>query len=252
MSTYRPEGKGTLLKVPLLVAAALLLCAQALGLPPASRPPHAAADGVGSGGLSLSVTVNTKPGRAAERRGVRTGHPVVKRYRVTNRSGADLHGVTVTDPAAPGKALRCPGGPKFWMRGMTSVVCTSRVAAAPGRHTSTVRVSGRIPSLGKRPKASAVAGYQGVAGALTLGVSVRRAVSPRAELRYVVANPGNRPVYGVRLTDRGLPGVRFDCAGRPAPPATLAAGARVVCVGRVAGLRPGAYRSAAEVRGSDR
>ncbi|MFB9393831.1 hypothetical protein ACFFS0_31085, partial [Streptomyces coeruleoprunus] len=214
-------------------------------------PPHAAADGAGAAALTLSVTVNGKPGRGAERRGIRTGHAVVKHYRLTNRSGADLHRVTVTDPAAPGKALRCPGGQGFWMRGLTSVVCTSKVPAAPGRHTTTVRARAEVPSLGMRPAASARAGYVGVTGALALSVAVVEAVAPRAVLHYVIANPGNRPVYGLRLTDPGLPQARFVCGGRPGTPPFLPAGGTVVCVAQLTGLPPGTYRSTPEVQGTD-
>ncbi|MEU2179878.1 hypothetical protein, partial [Streptomyces thermolilacinus] len=231
------------LLVGVLLAAVLLVAVRAA--------PPAAADGVGSGALTLSVTVNGLPGRGAERPGIRVGHPVVKRYVVTNRSGTDLHRVTVTDPAAPGRALTCPGGPRFWMRGMTSVVCTSRVPAAPGRHTTTARVRGDIPSLGLRPTATATAGYRGVGGALALTVTVtaRNGPTPSAVLRYEVANPGDVPVYGARLTDPALPpGTRLDCAGRPAPPAALAPGARAVCAARLPSLRPGPYRSTPVVR----
>ncbi|RST01595.1 hypothetical protein, partial [Streptomyces sp. WAC05374] len=150
----------------LLSAGALLLLAHAGGLPVASRPPQAAADGVGKGALVLTVTVNKKTSRQAERVGIRVGQPVIKRYRLTNRSGADLHRVTVTDPSVPRNALRCPRGQGFWMRGMSTVTCTARFSAAPGRHTATVRARGEIPSLGMRPTASVTAGYQGVAGAL--------------------------------------------------------------------------------------
>ncbi|MFJ6997668.1 hypothetical protein ACISUF_26545, partial [Streptomyces sp. NPDC003090] len=199
--------------------------------------------------------MNGLPGRGAERPGIRVGHPVVKQYVVANRSGADLHRVTVTDPAAPGRSLTCPGGPRFWMRGMTSVVCTSRVPAAPGRHTTTARVRGEIPSLGLRPTATAVTGYRGVGGALALAVTVtvRNGPAPSAVLRYEVSNPGNVPVYGARLTDPLLPPrTRLDCAGRSAPPAVLAPGARAVCSARLTGLRPGTYRSRPVVRGTDR
>ncbi|WP_374982584.1 hypothetical protein [Streptomyces fradiae] len=155
MAVWRWALVGSLLP-PLLVAVMLL------SLP--SAPP-AAADGAGVGALTLSVTVNGLPGRAAENPGIPAGHPVVKRYVVTNRSGADLHRVTVTDPAAPGRALVCPGGPRFRLRGMASAVCTSRVPAAPGRHTTTARVRADIPSVGLRPTAGTTTGYRGVGGA---------------------------------------------------------------------------------------
>ncbi|MFF8832020.1 hypothetical protein [Streptomyces sp. NPDC015131] len=236
----------------LLSAGALLVVAHAGGWPLLSRPPQAAADGAGRAALVLTVTVNKKTPRQAERTGVRTGHPVVKRYRLTNRSGADLHRVTLTDPSVPRGALRCPRGQGFWMRGMTSVLCTARFPAAPGRHAATARARGEIPSLGLRPTATARAGYQGVGGALALAVSVRDAVAPRTVVRYVISNPGNRTVHDPRLTDAGLGRPPLNCGGRPGPPRALAPGAVAVCEARPAGLRPGPHRAAPEVRGSDR
>ncbi|MEU7281801.1 hypothetical protein AB0A69_23960, partial [Streptomyces sp. NPDC045431] len=242
---------------PLLFAAgALLLVAHASGWPLASRPPRAAADGVGKHALGLSVTVNKHPTPEAERIGIRVGHVVVKRYRVTNRSGADLHRVTVHDPAVPAGAVRCPGGQGFWMRGLTSVTCISRVPALPGHHAVTVRARAQVPSLGMRVEASARAAYRGVGGALTLavGVAVRDtgAGAAGAVVRYTVTNPGNRTVYGARLTDAALGNPPVSCGGRPAVPQALPPGGVVVCVARLEGLRPGTYRSAPEVRGSDR
>ncbi|MGI5481805.1 hypothetical protein [Streptomyces lavendofoliae] len=236
----------------LVSTGALLLVAHVGGWPLASRPPQATADGVGRSALVLSVTVNKKTPRQAERIGIRVGHPVVKRYRLTNRSGADLHRVTLTDPSVPGKALRCPRGQGFWMRGMSSVTCTARFSAAPGRHSATVRARGEIPSLGMRPTASVAAGYQGVTGALALGVTVTQAVAPQAVVRYTISNPGNRTVHGARLVDPVLGRTPVDCAGRPGPPQALGPGAVAVCVARLTGLRPGTYRSTPEVRGSDR
>ncbi|GGU27807.1 hypothetical protein [Streptomyces lavendofoliae] len=236
----------------LVSTGALLLVAHVGGWPLASRPPQATADGVGRSALVLSVTVNKKTPRQAERIGIRVGHPVVKRYRLTNRSGADLHRVTLTDPSVPGKALRCPRGQGFWMRGMSSVTCTARFSAAPGRHSATVRARGEIPSLGMRPTASMAAGYQGVTGALALAVTVTRAVAPQALVRYTISNPGNRTVHGARLVDPVLGRTPVDCAGRPGPPQALGPGAVAVCVARLTGLRPGTYRSTPEVRGSDR
>ncbi|WP_336321179.1 hypothetical protein [Streptomyces lavendofoliae] len=236
----------------LVSTGALLLVAHVGGWPLASRPPQATADGVGRSALVLSVTVNKKTPRQAERIGIRVGHPVVKRYRLTNRSGADLHRVTLTDPSVPGKALRCPRGQGFWMRGMSSVTCTARFSAAPGRHSATVRARGEIPSLGMRPTASVAAGYQGVTGALALAVTVTQAVAPQALVRYTISNPGNRTVHGARLVDPVLGRTPVDCAGRPGPPQALGPGAVAVCVARLTGLRPGTYRSTPEVRGSDR
>ncbi|MET9516750.1 hypothetical protein [Streptomyces sp. NPDC002994] len=236
----------------LLTAGALLLVVHAGGWPLAADPPRAAADGVGSHALALSVTVNTRPGREAEHTGIRVGHPVVKHYRLTNRSGADLHRLRLTDPHVPGAAVNCPGGRGLWLRGLTSVTCTSLVSATPGRHTSTVRAHAEIPSLGARPSASAVAGYEGVAGALRLAVTVREVEGSRAVVQYTVGNPGNRTVFGVRLSDTALNPPRIICGGRPASsPQTLPAGATVLCVAELDGLRPGTYHSGPEARGSD-
>ncbi|MEU0720221.1 hypothetical protein ABZ498_23955, partial [Streptomyces lavendulocolor] len=236
----------------LLSAGALLLAAHAGGWPLSARPSQAFADGVGRSALVLSVTVNKKTARQAERIGVRVGHPVVKRYRLTNRSGADLHRVTLTDPSVPGGALRCPRGQGFWMRGMSTVTCTARFSAAPGRHSATVRARGEVPSLGMRPAASVAAGYRGVAGALALAVTVRDAVAPHAVVRYTISNPGTHTVYGARLVDPVLGRAPVDCGGRAGPPQALGPGAVAVCVARLSGLRPGTYRSTPEVRGGDR
>ncbi|MGA5409238.1 hypothetical protein ACPCSC_18480 [Streptomyces lavendulocolor] len=236
----------------LLSAGALLLAAHAGGWPLSARPSQAFADGVGRSALVLSVTVNKKTPRQAERIGVRVGHPVVKRYRLTNRSGADLHRVTLTDPSVPGGALRCPRGQGFWMRGMSTVTCTARFSAAPGPHSATVRARGEIPSLGMRPSASVAAGYRGVAGAVALAVTVRDAVAPHAVVRYTISNPGSHTVYGARLVDPVLGRAPVDCGGRAGPPQALGPGAVAVCVARLSGLRPGTYRSTPEVRGGDR
>ncbi|MGA5420850.1 hypothetical protein [Streptomyces lavendulocolor] len=236
----------------LLSAGALLLAAHAGGWPLSARPSQAFADGVGRSALVLSVTVNKKTPQQAERIGVRVGHLVVKRYRLTNRSGADLHRVTLTDPSVPGGALRCPRGQGFWMRGMSTVTCTARFSAAPGRHSATVRARGEIPSLGMRPSASVAAGYRGVAGALALAVTVRDAVAPHAVVRYTISNPGTHTVHGARLVDPVLGSAPVDCGGRAGPPQALGPGAVAVCVARPSGLRPGTYRSTPEVRGGDR
>ncbi|MDT9685414.1 hypothetical protein RND61_25605 [Streptomyces sp. TRM76323] len=235
----------------LLTVGALLLVAPVGGWSPASWTSRAVADGVGPRALDLSVTVNTRPGREAERTGVRVGDVVVKEYRLTNRSGADLHRVTVTDPAVPEAALHCPEGQGFAMRGLTTVTCVSRVSAAPGVQTATVVARGEIPSLGMETLASADAGYQGVAGALALDVAVNTAAEPLPVVQYTITNQGNSTVYDVQLTDQALGQSPVVCDGQPAPPQALAPGAAVVCTATVAGLQPGVYPSTPEVRGSD-
>lgn len=235
----------------LLTVGALLLVAPVGGWSPASWTSRAVADGVGPRALDLSVTVNTRPGREAERTGVRVGDVVVKEYRLTNRSGADLHRVTVTDPAVPEAALHCPEGQGFGMRGLTTVTCVSRVSAAPGVQTATVVARGEIPSLGMETLASADAGYQGVAGALALDVAVNTAAEPLPVVQYTITNQGNSTVYDVQLTDQALGQSPVVCDGQPAPPQALAPGAAVVCTATVAGLQPGVYPSTPEVRGSD-
>lgn len=236
-----------------------------------------AADGVGPGGLALEVTVNTRPGLGAVRPGIRTGGVVVKSYRLVNRSGADLYEVRVRDPGMPGAAIRCPGGRDRvpMLAGLRSVRCTATGTARPGSWISQVRAFAQQPYLrgggmqaaahsrragGWRMaagplraggvQATARSGYAGVGAALALTETARVTGPRQAQVRYVVANRGNRAVHGVRLTDPVLGADRIVCAGGRPVVAHLAAGARAACTAVV--RRPaGTYASAGRAEGSD-
>ncbi|MEU5899508.1 hypothetical protein [Streptomyces venezuelae] len=212
-----------------------------------------AADGPTANGLALQVTVNTRPGLGALNPGIRTGAAVVKSYRLTNRGGADLHDVRVHDPAMPGAAIRCPGGLDRvrMLAGLRSVYCTATAPARPGPWVGDVRAVGQQPYLRAMVQATARSGYAGVGAALGLTETARVTGPDRAEVHYVVANHGNKPVHGVRVTDPALPAERIGCAGSAQPVvAHLAPGARATCVA-VVRRAPGTYESRGQADGSD-
>ncbi|WAL99589.1 hypothetical protein [Streptomyces sp. Je 1-369] len=212
-----------------------------------------AADGPTANGLALEVTVNTRPGLGALNPGIRTGAAVVKSYRLINRGGADLHDVRVHDPAMPGAAIRCVGGLDRvpMLAGLRSAYCTATTPARPGSWVGDVRAVGQQPYLRAMVQATARSGYAGVGAALGLTETARVTGPDRAEVRYVVANHGNKPVHGVRVTDAALPAERIGCAGSAQPVvAHLAPGARATCV-VVVRRAPGTYESRGQADGSD-
>ncbi|MFK8909227.1 hypothetical protein, partial [Streptomyces sp. YS-3] len=215
----------------------------------ADRAPAARAGGVGGNSLQLSVTVNTRPGLGATQPGIRVGAPVVKVYRLTNYSGADLTSVRLNDPAVPPALLRCGGGNLGTLRALSSTTCTARFPAVPGPHTGWVTATGEIASLGIRMTASAQSGYAGVAGQLSLSESALLTSFNEAEVRYVLTNPGNRPLYDVQLADPELAPGRIDCSGHADVPELLP-GTAMTCTARVV-RPPGTYRSAGKATGSD-
>ncbi|WP_031014788.1 hypothetical protein [Streptomyces sp. NRRL F-5727] len=212
----------------------------------------ARAGGAGDRALRLSVTVNDRASGGERPVAVRAGGQVVKRYRLVNQGGADLHGVRVRDPGNPsGVVVRCP---RRVLVGLTSMECVARFRALPGTRTATVRAEGRVPSLGLTARATDRAGYTGVLGALVLGERVRVAVAAGgAAVTYTVANRGNRALYDVRLTDPALrlsPGA-LDCGGRPGVVPVLPSGASVRCTATV--RRPaGTHRSTGVATATDR
>ncbi|QDQ09549.1 hypothetical protein [Streptomyces spectabilis] len=210
------------------------------------------ADGAGSKGLLLRVTVNTLPGVAATHPGIRVGHHVVKAYHLVNRGGADLHNVRVSDPTVPGARVRCPGGLDHvaMLRGMSSMVCTAVSGARPGSRTGDVVATGRVSYLRTHVRAVARSGYTGVGGAVTLD-EVVRVDGARATVDYKVKNTGNRPVYDTRLTDPGLAPRRIDCGDGRESVARLGPGTSVTCRA-VVRRAPGTYRSEGRVAGTDR
>ncbi|MFF5975107.1 hypothetical protein ACFY7C_26735 [Streptomyces sp. NPDC012769] len=226
--------------------APLLLLLLLPSLLPVAAPP-ARAGGAGDGALEMTVTVNTSRTEPA----VRAGAVVVKRYHLVNRGEADLHRVRVTDPGVPGGRVSCPARPLGALR---SAQCTARFLALPGRHTGKARATGEIPSLGRRLTATARSGYGGVVGALALTEAVRVTGPGQAVVRYTVANRGNRPVHGIRLTDPPLgavPGGIVCGTRRSATVPRLAPGAFADCTATVR-RGPGTYRSAGLAVGSDR
>ncbi|MGW5420595.1 hypothetical protein [Streptomyces sp. NPDC003943] len=203
----------------------------------AAVPQNARAGGAGENVLAMTVTVDTRPGAAGV--DVRAGGVVVKRYRLVNRGEADLYGVGVGDRGVPGGRVSCP---RRTLHALRSMICTARFRALPGRRIATARAGGEIPSLGRRVTATARSGYEGVAGALGLTEAVR-VTGGRAVVTYTVTNRGNRPVYGLRLSDPLLGPVA--CATELAP------GVSAGCTATVR-RPPGTYRSAGLVSGSDR
>ncbi|GAA0593432.1 hypothetical protein [Streptomyces crystallinus] len=215
-----------------------------------AHAPTARAGGVGEHGLQLTVTVNTRPGLGALQPGIRVGAPVVKVYRLTNRSGADLSSVRLADPDVPPSTIDCGGSAQpGHLRALSSTVCTARFPAVPGLHIGWTVASGTVPSLAMGMKASARSGYTGVGGRLSLAESSRLTSFTEAEVRYVLTNPGNRAVYDIQLTDPVLAPGRIDCGGRAGVP-ELSPGMTVTCTAQV-GRPPGTYHSAGTAGGSD-
>ncbi|MFI8367367.1 hypothetical protein [Streptomyces sp. NPDC085466] len=208
------------------------------------------AGGAGDKALRVSVTVNGRGFGADGPTPVRAGRDVVKRYRLVNGGGADLHGVRVRDPGIPsGTGVRCP---RRTLVGLTSMECVARFRALPGTRTATVRAEGRIPSLGLTAAATARSGYTGVTGSLVLGERVRPGAAG-ATLTYTVTNQGNRALRDVRVTDPalGLSGDAVDCGGRPGLVPVLAPGTSARCTATV--RRPsGTHRSTGLATGTDR
>ncbi|MBO0510424.1 hypothetical protein [Streptomyces beijiangensis] len=211
-----------------------------------------AADGIGPHGLTLEVTVNTRPGLGALHPGIRTGAVVVKSYRLVNRSGADLRDVRVRDLGMPGAAIRCPGGLDRvpMLTGLRSVRCTATGAARPGAWIGKVLAAGQQRTLRATVQATARSGYAGVGAALDLSETARVTGPEQAEVRYVLVNNGNRPVHGVRITDPALAPHRIACAGGRPVVGRLAAGARAACIA-VVRRSPGTYVSRGQADGSD-
>ncbi|MEU4352944.1 hypothetical protein [Streptomyces sp. NPDC023838] len=240
----RPQARRAAFVAVCTIAAALLAAL-------VDRAPTARAGGVGENGLGLSVTVNTRPGLGALQPGIRAGTPVVKVYRLTNYSGADLASVRLNDPGVPPSAVRCGGGSAHpgTLRALSRTVCTARFPAAPGPHTDWVTATGVIPSLGIRMTTSARSGYAGVAGQLSLSESPRLISFTEAEVRYVLTNPGNRTVLDVQLADPELLPARIDCSGRAVVP-ELPPGTSVTCTAQIT-RSPGTYHSAGTATGSD-
>lgn len=225
----------------LSTALVIVLTVSALGWLPFPRHGRAAwAGGVGGQPLTLMVTVNGKPSggggaqrpavralparalpaRAAPVAEIRTGHPVVKRYVLANRSEADLQQVRLSDPHVPAGALRCPGVRQgtLGMRGLTRVVCSATFPARAGLHTAVVRAEAAIPSLGRHVRATARSGYRGVGGALQLAVIVRDPVGPGVIVRYTVSNRGNRTVHEPGREPGREPGLRPTPSAAPERP----------------------------------
>ncbi|MEU8527774.1 hypothetical protein AB0C77_19605 [Streptomyces sp. NPDC048629] len=228
-----------------------LLAGLVLGvLLPVGSGPDAVAGGVGAGALRMTVTVNGRGGTAAAPPAVRVGGLVVKRYRLVNRGEADLYRIRVVDPSVPG-SVTCP---VRTLAALASVECSVRFAARPGRYAAAATASGDVPSLRRTLTATSRSGYEGVGGVLVLTETVRTVPPhslPSAVVGYTVANRGNRPVHGVRLTDRALAPGRIDCAGRPGGVPVLPPGGSVRCTATVH-RPPGVHRSTGEASGSDR
>ncbi|MYW64269.1 hypothetical protein GTY65_09310 [Streptomyces sp. SID8379] len=212
----------------------------------------AGADGAGTKGLALEVTVNTRPGLGALRPGIRTGAAVVKTYRLTNRSGADLYAIRVVDPALPGALIRCPGGRDRVARltGLRSVRCTATGRARPGTWVGDAVAAGRQPYLRATVRARARSGYAGVGAGLALAQTARVTGPGRAEVRYTVTNTGNRPVHRVRVADPALAPARVVCAGGGPVVAGIAPGATAVCRADVR-RAPGTYVGRGRADGTD-
>ncbi|MFB0620228.1 hypothetical protein, partial [Streptomyces sp. AGS-58] len=222
---------------------------------------RAVADGAGSDGLALEVDVDTRPGTGATHPGIRVGHPLVKTYRLTDRSGADLYDVRVNDPGLPGARIRCPGGDDHipMLRGLGSATCTAWATAREGTWIADVTAVGRIPSLGQESWATARSGYAGVGGRLALsetvgtevGVPGRPLAPGPVTVLYDVSNTGNRPVFDLRLTDPVLqpPGIVCPAGDDTVP--SLDPGDFVRCRATVE-RPPGRYFSEGRVTGTDR
>ncbi|MEU8890817.1 hypothetical protein [Streptomyces sp. NPDC048442] len=213
----------------------------------------ATADGTGTNVLTLRVTVNTRSALGAVRPGIRVEGPVVKKYRLVNRGGADLYDVRLADPTLPGVRIVCPGGRAriAMLRGLSSASCTATGSARFGTRVGEVVATGRIPYLRAVVRATARSGYAGVGGGLALTESARFTGRSRATVRYTLTNRGNRPVYGVTLSDPALGPTRISCPGGRATVARLDPGRPARCTA-VVRRGVGTYSSTGRAEGSDR
>ncbi len=239
----------------------LVLACTALSVcwPTHAAPAAAPADGTGTKGLVLRVIVNKRPGTGAVDPGIRTGHPVLKEYRLTNKGGADLHDVHVYDPGMKGARIVCAGGAGSvrLLPGLTSTTCTAQGGAQKGRRIAQATASGRIPSLNAPVRATARSGYAGVGGTLALSqrATVAAPAGPdglaRVTLKYSLVNTGNLPVHGVRITDRNLAPQGVSCAEGASVLRRVAPGRTAHCTVRLR-LDPGEQVSEGFAEGSDR
>ncbi len=227
--------------------------------PTHAAPAAAPADGTGRKGLVLRVIVNKRPGTGAVDPGIRTGHTVLKEYRLTNKGGADLHDVHVYDPGMKGARIVCAGGADKvrLLPGLTSTTCTAQGSAQKGRRIAQATASGRIPSLNAPVRATARSGYAGVGGTLALNqrATVAAPAGPddpaRVTLKYSLTNTGNLPVHGVRITDGTLAPQGVSCAEGTSVLRQVAPGRTVHCTVRLR-LDPGSQVSEGLAEGSDR
>ncbi|QNP71182.1 hypothetical protein IAG44_18215 [Streptomyces roseirectus] len=251
-------GTGTLVRravLPLVLACSALATCWPTHAAPAAAP----ADGTGTRGLVLRVIVNKRPGIGAVDPGIRTGHPVLKEYRLTNKGGADLHDVRVVDPGMKGARITCAGGSDRvrLLPGLTSTTCTAEGGARKGRRIAQATAAGRIPSLNAPVRATARSGYSGVGGTLTLSqrATIAAPAKPgdpaRVTLKYALVNTGNLPVHSVSITDRRLAPKGVRCAEGTSVLRRVAPGQSVRCTARLR-LDPGEQVSEGFAEGSDR
>lgn len=246
-----------------VLCAALGVCwpAPAAGLSGAVVP----ADGTGKRGLQLRVIVNKHEGVGAVSPGIRTGHPVVKEYRLVNKGGADIHDIRVDDPGMKGARIVCPGGASGpsgsgrlrLLPGLASATCTAEGHAEKGARIAHATAVGTIPYLHSPVRATARSGYAGVGGTLTLRqlaevTDPATSHSPaRVDVRYALTNTGNLHVHGARITDRRLAPHGVNCAEGATTLRRIAPGQTVHCTAKLR-LPPGSHVSEGLAEGSDR
>ncbi|WP_416970555.1 hypothetical protein [Streptomyces sp. 4F14] len=259
--TVAPAPRATATALVRRTVLPLVLACTALSTcwPTHAAPAAAPADGTGTRGLVLRVIVNQRPGTGAVDPGIRTGHPVLKEYRLTNKGGADLHDVRIYDPGMKGARITCAGGGDKvrLLPGLTSTTCRAQGGAQKGRRIAQATAAGRIPSLNAPVRATARSGYAGVGGTLVLSqrATVATPAGPgepaRVTLKYALVNTGNLPVHGVRITDRSLAPRGVTCAEGTSVLRRVAPGGTAHCTVRLR-LDPGSQVSDGLAEGSDR
>ncbi len=191
------------------------------------------------GVLRLSVSTNSMATVGVR---VRTGQQVSRTYRMRNFAEYGLKAVKLTDPQVPGGFVPCP---HTAIPPLGVMVCRASMPALTGRRVERVVATGVATweEYGTA-RASASAGYEGLASSLAL----ERTASQK-RLTYRVSYSGPADLENVQLQDPMLASSQLRCgAGLPVP-SRLPSGTQLECWGP-APEQPGRHESVARVSGT--